>query len=610
LGVYQQTGMMLQDRQLIEQFVAERSEAAFRQIVERHSRWLFSVCLRRLGDRALAEDATQAVFLALAQRAPRLVKLDTLSPWLHQAAKYCALNMLRARRRRECHESEAAKMKSLHIDSSADSQWGAIEGDLESALDRLRPRERAAVLLRFYEQKTHAEIAALLGISLEASQKRLSRAMDRLRGILVRSAGQEAALSASAIEGLLAKHAVGTAPASLHLSASAPGNHLAPVAKQIQMSMSLATFKAAAIAATVLVLAIPSSVVLLRGWMATPVMGQTSQPVAVVAPAPSTQPAGGSGVYKVPNGLFLVRTNPGDFLIGLDANTKRTPDSWPAGFIKSLRPTYPPNNQQAGLKIFGGPYPDLRGKRIRLSAWVKTKSVSQWCGLQLYMVAQGDKLIVDDDMSDRPVHGTTDWTLLQTVVDVPSDMTRIAMGTFLYGKGEVWSDDMQLEIVDPRTPLTDPGAWHRFSFFDANYTAAPDPSVMHDGNATVCISSTPQARRPQWVSFNREDLNIDQFRGHHIVVTLWLKSRGVTGGTGPWIKVYGQDPNPIGDEGQVGHRPLKGTTDWKQYMAEVNVPRQATGIDWGVVMNGTGKLWLDVDSAQCVINDQGDTSGL
>jgi hypothetical protein len=89
-----------------------------------------------------------------------------------------------------------------------------------------------------------------------------------------------------------------------------------------------------------------------------------------------------------------------------------------------------------------------------------------------------------------------------------------------------------------------------------------------------------------------------------------LKSRGVTGGTGPWIKVYGPDPKPIADEGQVGHRPLKGTTDWKQYTAEVDVPQQATAIDWGVVMNGTGKLWMDIDSAQCVINDKGDTSGL
>lgn len=470
------------------------------------------------------------------------------------------------------------------------------------------------MLLRFYEQKTHAEIAALLGISLEASQKRLSRALDRLRGILVRNVSSDAAFSASAIEGLLAKHAVSTAPASLQISASASGSHLAPVAKQIQMSMSLAAFKAAAIAATVLVLTIPSSVVVLRGWMATPAMAQTSQPVTAAAlagaAAPSTQPTAGSGVYKVPNGLFLVRTNPGDFYIGLDANTKRTPGSWPAGYIKSLRTSYPPNNQNAGLRIFGGPYSDLRGKRVRVSVWVKTKSVSQWCGLRVILIGQDNKLILNDDMSDRPVHGTNDWTLLQAVVEVPSDMTRIAVGTFLYGRGEVWSDDMQLEIVDPQTPLTDQGQWHLWSFFDANYTAVADPAVTHDGNATVCISSNSLARRSQWVSYNCTDLNVEGFRGHHIVVTLWLKLRGVTSGTGPWIKVWGTESAPLADEGQIGHRPLKGTTDWKQYRAEVDVPPQATEIDWGVVMNGTGKLWLDIDSAQCVVNDKGDTSGL
>src|SRR6185369_13321374 len=112
------------DGQLLQQFVAEKSEAAFRLLVERHSHWLYSVCLRRLGDSALAEDATQAVFIALAQRAPALVKEKTISPWLHQAARFCALKMVRALSRRSRHESEAAVMKSADVASGNSSSGG------------------------------------------------------------------------------------------------------------------------------------------------------------------------------------------------------------------------------------------------------------------------------------------------------------------------------------------------------------------------------------------------------------------------------------------------------------------------------------------------------
>src|SRR5205823_4116382 len=115
---------MLQDRQLLQQFVAERSQAAFGQLVERHSNWLYSACLRRLGDAALAEDATQAVFVALAQQAPALVKYNTISPWLHQAARFCALKMVRARSRRQRYESEAAAMRTDQLaTATTESTW-------------------------------------------------------------------------------------------------------------------------------------------------------------------------------------------------------------------------------------------------------------------------------------------------------------------------------------------------------------------------------------------------------------------------------------------------------------------------------------------------------
>jgi RNA polymerase sigma factor (sigma-70 family) len=414
---------MLQDRQLLQQFVGENSQAAFARLVERHSHWLYSVCLRRLKDSGLAEDATQAVFLALARQARALVNQKTISPWLHQAARFCAANMVRARSRRRQYELEAAVMKSAHFTSSRLSQWKDIEGELEPSLDRLGARDREAILLRFYEQKSHGEIAAMLGISAEVSQKRLSRAIGRLRAILVRQGIGDASLSVVAIGDLLAKHAVGTAPPSLltalSLSRSKAAAQMAPMVKKILISMKLAIFKNAAIAVAVLLLVIPSGFALLHGWDATPVLAQTSRPVAV-APAslpattlPATQPAAsGAGdlIYKIPNVLFFPASRGEEYLIGVDPDTKRMADSAPAGYVKSLLAKFNPNDQRPGIRVFQAPYDELHGKRVRLSGWLKTKGVEEWCGLQLAALGADRKILLNDEMAARPIHGTTDWT--------------------------------------------------------------------------------------------------------------------------------------------------------------------------------------------------------
>ena len=612
---------MLQDSQLLQQYAQENSQPAFAQLVERHSHWLYSVCLRRLGDPASAEDATQAVFLALALRARALAKQQTISPWLHRAARFCAANMLRARERRMRYESEAALMKSAQLTSPRVSQWQDIEAELEPALDRLGAQDRAAILLRFYEQKTHPEIAATLGISLQVSQKRLSRALGRLRAILLRKGSGDPNLSALVLADLLAKHAVGTAPASLltalSLSRSKAAARMMPTVKKILSSMKFAALKVAAIAATLLLAMIPAGLLVLHSWGATPVLAQAPAPTAIAAPPaaptaspappPTTSPVAAHTVYKIPNVLFFPRSRANEYSIGVDPDTKRTADSPPAGYVKSLLAKFNPNDQNPALRVYEAPYDDLHGKRVRLSAWLKTKDVDEWSGLQIAAIGDKESLLLSDDMPARPVHGTTDWTLQQIVVDIPAQTKSIGVASFLWGKGEVWSDDFQLQVVAPDVPLTDKNTWHQWSFFAANYTAAPDPTVQHDGHATVCLASTASATPAQWSSFNHDETEMEKFRGNRIRVSIWIKSEKVSGGTGVWIN--GDANGKSFNEGQKGHRPLRGTKDWKQYSAVIDVPEGTSDLSWGIVMNGTGKIWIDTDSAQCVVESTG-THGL
>ena len=300
----------MNDQQLLHQFVTQHSQPAFRQLVERHTLWLYSVCLRRLRDPALAEDATQAIFLALAQKAPALLHEPTLSPWLHQVAKFVAANLLRAQTRRTRHESEAAAMTPTTTPSS---DWHQIEPDLEPALDRLPFRDRQILLLRFYEQKSHPQIAATLRISEPAAAKRLERALDRLRTLLLpATAPTTTPLSSTALSSLLLAHTVFPAPATL-ATATATTTSLAKGALTAKATAKLQP-AAIALAAACLLIAVPTYLLILHhgaptpppSFVATPPSPPTTTPAS---PSPTTadSPDAFAKAYSLPPGQIVRR---------------------------------------------------------------------------------------------------------------------------------------------------------------------------------------------------------------------------------------------------------------------------------------------------------------
>jgi DNA-directed RNA polymerase specialized sigma24 family protein len=93
------------DEDVLARFTAGRDEAAFATLVRRHGALVFDVCRSVLGNRADAEDAFQATFLALATRAGTLRTPAALAGWLHATACQVARKALRARRRRRAHET-------------------------------------------------------------------------------------------------------------------------------------------------------------------------------------------------------------------------------------------------------------------------------------------------------------------------------------------------------------------------------------------------------------------------------------------------------------------------------------------------------------------------
>jgi hypothetical protein len=102
------------------------------------------------------------------------------------------------------------------------------------------------------------------------------------------------------------------------------------------------------------------------------------------------------------------------------------------------------------------------GKRVMFSGYVQSQDVRRWAGLWFRVdkkeKAKGEKypeMLAFDNMKIRPITGTTDWTNYQVVLDIPEAAGNLSFGVLLDGTGQVWFDQMSLNIVGDTVPVTD-----------------------------------------------------------------------------------------------------------------------------------------------------------
>ncbi|MGE0636986.1 MAG: hypothetical protein AB7P01_11140 [Bacteroidia bacterium] len=100
---------------------------------------------------------------------------------------------------------------------------------------------------------------------------------------------------------------------------------------------------------------------------------------------------------------------------------------------------------------------NYKGKRIKMTGYVKTENVSDWAGLWL-RVDVDTAFVAFDNMHDgkkkRSITGTTEWTMYEIVLDVPANSTTINFGALLVGTGEIWFDDISFTEVDNSVETT------------------------------------------------------------------------------------------------------------------------------------------------------------
>jgi RNA polymerase sigma factor (sigma-70 family) len=202
------------DAELLARYCASRDERAFAELVRRHLALVYGAALRRSNGRhQLAEDVTQKVFCDLARKAASLRRHPILSGWLYQSTRFATIHALRTESRREKVAQAFATMPDTSPDAGA--EWAQLRPVLDEAMDQLKEGDREAMILRYFEGLSFAEVGVRLRLSENAARMRTERALDKLRLQLSR---RGVTSTTAALGLLLANQAVAAPPSGLATS--------------------------------------------------------------------------------------------------------------------------------------------------------------------------------------------------------------------------------------------------------------------------------------------------------------------------------------------------------------------------------------------------------
>ena len=248
------------DMTLLRAWARERSETAFRAVVERYTGLVFGVALRRTGERPLAEEAVQNVFTDLAKKAAVIIELQRpLAAWLHRCAVYESATLLRSETR---HREKMKQLSLTSADEPAPDPWREVRPLLDGAINALSETDRRVLLLHWFERRTFADIAKKTGSTAAAAQRRGLRALDKLAALRRR---RGTVIPAAMLGAGLTRQLSCAAPAGLAATVSTAAIHAAPAAGSLTLfiQQSLCAMSSAKLTTAAIVLAaaaIPVSV--------------------------------------------------------------------------------------------------------------------------------------------------------------------------------------------------------------------------------------------------------------------------------------------------------------------------------------------------------------
>jgi RNA polymerase sigma factor (sigma-70 family) len=238
--------------ELLRDYVERQSEKAFTELVALHVNLVYGTALRIVREPQLAQDVAQSVFIQLARKARSVRDGNALPGWLYRVTCSISKDFIRGEHRRRERETEA--MNRIATNSADEGAWQTLAPFLDEAVQQLNRVDQSAVVLRFMEGKSLREVGQCLAMTDDAVQKRVSRALEKLRnhfsrrGITATSPLIMAAFSASSLQSAPLGLAATLAKTSL---ANAAVTGLPSLAKVIIMTKTKTTILVAVITAAV-----------------------------------------------------------------------------------------------------------------------------------------------------------------------------------------------------------------------------------------------------------------------------------------------------------------------------------------------------------------------
>ncbi len=329
---------VLGDSQLLEQWARQGANEAFTELVRRHVPLVWGTARRITGDADLARDVAQTVFSDLAGKAGVLPASTFLPGWLHRAAVHAARKCVRGNVRRNERELSVLTQPDTAPDPSEAQAAATLQPLLDEALAILPDADRDAVLMRYFAGKSFTEIGAALGASDDTAQKRVTRALEKLRdffrqrGVTVAAGSVAASLSLAASSPTPAGTA-GVITAAVLGGGAAMTSSLVPL---VSMKTLIAAFTVATGVLAVVGLKQNQQIRALTEANAT-LTQQLAASASARAPAGAVSPAGGPG--KLSDGLLTE-------LLQLRGEVARLRRQAPAAPASPVARTQPPGSAQ------------------------------------------------------------------------------------------------------------------------------------------------------------------------------------------------------------------------------------------------------------------------
>lgn len=150
---------------------------------------------------------------------------------------------------------------------------------------------------------------------------------------------------------------------------------------------------------------------------------------------------------EAPKGWFCAGSHPKDY--EMTSDRKVVHDGKASASLKSIA-----RSSGFGTLMQTCAADAYRGKRVRMSGYVRSADIANWAGLWLRVDGPKNEPLAFDNMQKRPIKGTTGWAKHEIVLDVPESARQIAFGLLLSGTGQAWMDDLKFEIVGNDVPTT------------------------------------------------------------------------------------------------------------------------------------------------------------